>query len=190
MARRRSPTLETLTLVLLVTGVAWVASLLSLGLGPFGLAVPLDRHPWTLVTSVYTHWTLGHLLANAFGLVLLGLLVERRTSRTRFHTFVLGTGMLAGVSQVLASQALGSPVRVLGISGAVFALLGYLLAGNAVTQRVLDRVRLSARLQVLVGLVVAVGVTLATAGPGMALVGHAVGLVFGLAAGRARLLDR
>lgn len=188
MVRRRSPTVETLLLVLTATGLAWFAALVSVSLPPLGLAPPLSRHPWTLVTSVYAHWTIGHLVANAVGLLALGLLVERRSTRVRFHAFVLGTGMLAGVAEVLASQAAGSPIRVLGISGAVFALLGYLLAGNAVTQQVLDRVRLSQRAQVGIGVVVAVGLTLATAGPHVALVGHATGAILGLAAGRARLL--
>lgn len=190
MSRRGSPTIETVVVVLLVFVVVRAATMLHVGLPPLALAPPLTRHPWTLVTSVYGHWGLGHLISNALGLLVLGLLVERRTTRLRFHGFVLLTGALAGATEVLFGQLTGGlPPRVLGISGAVFALFGYLLAGNVVSQRVLDRIQLSERTQILVGLAIAVGLTLVTAGPEVALAGHATGLLLGLAAGRLRLLD-
>lgn len=165
--------------------------LVALGWGEwFLLAPPLAERPWTIATSVFGHAGLGHLVANGLGVVVLGPLVARRTSRLRFHAFFLVTGAIAGVAEVVLGGIVSGPTAVLGSSGAVFALLGYLLAGNVVSAVILDRLALSRRAQFVLFLAVAVLVTVATAGSKSALFGHATGLVVGLAAGRAGLLDR
>ncbi|MDZ5813157.1 rhomboid family intramembrane serine protease, partial [Halorubrum sp. AD140] len=131
-------TLETIAVVLLVGVVQ--AAFDSVGLvGLFALSTPLSVAPWTLVTSVYAHGSVGHLVANALALLLVGPLVERRTTRPRFHAFVVATGALAGVAQVTVGGLFGPPAAVLGISGAVFAPGGYLLAGNVVSATLFDR---------------------------------------------------
>jgi membrane associated rhomboid family serine protease len=181
-------TLETLAVAAIV-GVAQAAlGLLGLA-GVFALATPLSVAPWTLVTSVYAHGSVGHLLANALVLLLVGPLVERRTTRPRFHAFVVTTGALAGVAQVTIGGLLGPSVAVLGLSGAVFALGGYLLAGNVVTATLFDRLRLPPRVQFGLFGLAAVVLTATTAAPGVALIAHAVGAFCGLLAGRVGLLD-
>jgi len=194
MARSASPTLDTALLALLFSTLALLAAadpgLLPAGLvPPLVLTPPLTADPWTLATAVYTHWNPDHLLANGLALLVVGALVERRTTRLRFHGFFLATGMVAGVAEVLAHQMTNDAVAVAGMSGAIFALLGYLLAGNVATRAVLSRVDLSPKVQIAIVLAVAVGLTLATAGPGVALVGHATGLVLGLVAGGLGVLD-
>lgn len=188
MSRWRSPTLDTLAIILvfhLVQQVTW----LVVPRGIFTLGLAMAVKPWALVTSVYGHAGVGHLLANAIGLAVLGPLVARRTTRLRFHVFFLLTGILAGVGQVLISALLLSPSRVIGASGAIFALLGYLLSGNVVSSWALDRLDISPNIQLFIFLVVAVLVTFLTASPGTALIGHATGLLVGLVAGRLRVLD-
>ncbi|ELZ51521.1 rhomboid family protein [Halorubrum coriense DSM 10284] len=181
-------TLETLGITLLV-GVAQ-ALLGVVGLaGLFALSTPVAVAPWTLVTSVYAHGSVGHLLANALALLLVGPLVERRTTRPRFHAFVVTTGALAGLAQVTVGGLLGPPAAVLGISGAVFALGGYLLAGNVVSETLFGRLRLPPRAQLLLFDLVAVVLTATTAAPGVALIAHATGAFCGLVAGRVGLLD-
>ncbi|RLM67391.1 rhomboid family intramembrane serine protease [Halorubrum sp. Atlit-8R] len=181
-------TLETLGITLLVGAAQALLSLVGL-FGLFALSTPLSVAPWTLVTSVYAHGSVGHLVANAVALLLVGPLVERRTTRPRFHAFVVATGALAGAAQVTLGGLLGPPSAVLGISGAVFALGGYLLAGNVVSATLFDRLRLSPRAQFLLFGLVAVSLTATTAAPGVALVAHATGAFCGLAAGRVGLLD-
>ncbi|WP_424013955.1 rhomboid family intramembrane serine protease [Halorubrum xinjiangense] len=181
-------TLETLGIVLLVGAAQALLSLVGL-FGLLALSAPLSVAPWTLVTSVYAHGSVSHLLANALGLLLVGPLVESRTTRPRFHAFVIATGALAGVAQVTVGGLLGPPAAVLGISGAVFALGGYLLAGNVVSATLFDRLRLSPRVQLLLFGLVAVVLTATTAAPGVALIAHATGAFCGLVAGRAKLLD-
>lgn len=180
-------TLETLAIVcfvgvvqavLGVVGLAWV----------FALSTPVSVAPWTVLTSVYAHGSVGHLLANAIALLVVGPLVERHTTRVRFHAFVVTTGALAGIAQITLGGLVGPSPAVLGLSGAVFALGGYLLAGNAVSTTLFDRLRLSGRAQIALFAALAVALTLVTAAPGVALIAHATGAFCGLVAGRVELL--
>jgi membrane associated rhomboid family serine protease len=186
----RSPTLETLVVFAVVFAAQQVVAMISrpLMLGLFVLAPPVEVRPWTLLVSVYAHDGLGHLVSNAVVLALVGFAVERVTTRWRFHAFFATVGMAAGVAQVVVSGLVGPGTPVLGASGAVFGLLGYLLTGNPVTDAVLGWLPLSGRARVALLLVLAFGVTLLTAAPGVALVAHFTGFVSGLLAGRVRLL--
>lgn len=185
-----SPTVQTLAVFLLVFAVQSLVSLLSerLAFGLFVLAPPISLRPWTLLVSVYAHAGLTHLVSNAVVLLLVGFAVERVTTTWRYHAFFAGVGMVAGLSQVVVSGILGRPSAVLGASGAVFGLVGYLLAGNPVTDAVLSWLPLSGRARIALLLVLAGGMTLLTAAPGVALVAHFSGLVLGLLAGRLRIL--
>jgi len=180
-----SPTAATLVVFALVFAVQLVlAGFANLTLA---LSAPTER-PLTLVTSVYAHAGVAHLVANAVALVVVGPFVERVTTPLRYHVFFVVTGAIAGVAEIAAGSLLGSGAAVLGASGAVFGLLGYLLAGNRLSVLALGSLRLSGRLQLAVGAVLAAAVTLATAAPGVALVAHFTGFLLGLAAGRLRLL--
>lgn len=88
---------------------------------------PLTLHgqPWRLLTSVFLHGGVGHLLMNMASLVFLGLLTERLTGSRRLLLMYL----LCGVAGSLASlwwHAQG--VNSVGASGAIFGLYGLLLA--------------------------------------------------------------
>ncbi|WP_101295371.1 rhomboid family intramembrane serine protease [Halegenticoccus soli] len=163
-----SPTVETLVAFVVVFALQSVARPLGLG-GLFVLAPPLYETP--------------------VALVLLGLPVEHETTRARFHAFFLVTGSLAALAEITVG-ALFAPraVGVLGASGALFALLGYMLTGNPLSGSALDRLNLSRRAQLLVFAAVAVVITFATSAPRVALVAHFTGLLLGLVAGRTRLL--
>jgi membrane associated rhomboid family serine protease len=184
------PTLQTLAVFIAVLAVQFV--LAAVGAGSewlFLLGPDAARRPWTLATHVYAHAGPAHLLGNALVLLVVGALVSRRTSTLRFHAFFLLTGMVSGLAEVTLGSAIGPPTAVIGASGAIFALLGYLLAGNAISSALIDRVSLSPRAQAGLFLGVAVLLTLATASPRAALFGHATGLVCGLLAGRTTLLE-
>jgi membrane associated rhomboid family serine protease len=188
------------TVLTLLAFVAVFALQRSLGLlvgqrALFALSNPLLANPWTLVTSVYAHTGLSHLLANGLLLALFGVLVERRTTSGRFHLFFLGTGMLSGVAQVAVAGFIGpfipgmaASVSVLGASGAIFALLGYLLGANRLTELVVAGFALAPRVQLVLAGLVALTLTLLTASPGVALVAHFTGLLLGVLAGRTHLL--
>lgn len=189
-----SPTVVTLAVMAVVFVCQQLAGLVGLG-GLFALSLPLLARPWTLLTSVYAHSGLSHLLANALALALGGLLVERVTTTARFHGFFLAVGALSGVTQVAVAGLFGplvpgvpARVSVLGASGAILGLYGYLLGGNRLTETLVGGIELSPRVQLALGAVLAAAVTLLTASPGVALVAHFAGLLFGFLAGRSHLL--
>lgn len=194
-ASRRSPTLVTLGLigvVFLAQQVAWLAGLRGL----FALSLPLLARPWTILTSVYAHAGVSHLVLNALALALGGLLVERMTTSLRFHAFFVTVGALSGVMQVAVVGLVGpllpgvpTAVSVLGASGAILGLYGYLLGSNRITETLVAGVELSARVQLLLGAVLAAAITLLTANPGAALIAHFTGLLLGFLSGRAHLLS-
>jgi membrane associated rhomboid family serine protease len=185
---RESPTVETLTVLLVVFLAQSVAAVVGVEGYPLALAPPLLARPWTLVTNVYAHGSALHLAGNAVALVAIGLAVERATTRARFHLFFLLTGILAAVVQVLVDGLVGAPTAVLGASGAVFALVGYAVTGNALVHRLLGRLRPDRTTLLAVGALVASAVVLSTAAPNVALVAHGVGFGAGLMAGHRRAL--
>ena len=174
---------------------------LALGLGQlyqtlFVLGAPVTLRPWTVFTSVYAHAGVGHLVSNTIALVLVGFVLERYTTRWRFHAFFVVTGALAGLTQVwfggLLNGIAGDPVvgsAVLGASGAVLALYGYVLGGNRLTTALADRLNLGASIEWLLALTIALTLTWMTASPGVALIAHFTGILLGLAAGRLDLLQ-
>ena len=180
----RSPTVQTLLVMVVVFVAQQVTALVGIMGFFFVLGPTFPLRPWSLVTSIYAHGSLPHLLSNALMLALVGLMVESFTSRVRYHAFFITTGMLSGLAQVVLLP--GS--RVLGASGAIFAFLGYLVAGNPVSSSVLDALRLSRRAQIAIFAVLAIGVTLLTGAPGVALVAHFMGFLLGLLAGRTGIL--
>jgi membrane associated rhomboid family serine protease len=172
---------HTLAAMIGVTLVGWVA-----GSGWVALAAPLLDRPWTVLTSVYAHQSVGHLLGNALVIATAGTIVAYATTTLRFHAFVIATGVLAGLTQILLGSALGWNVGVLGISGAGFALLGYVITSNRASARVSEYVprRVGIVLVVLLG----AGLTILFGGANSAHGAHFAGAILGLAAGRSRLL--
>ncbi|OIB56231.1 rhomboid family intramembrane serine protease [Natrialba sp. SSL1] len=191
-----NPIFELLAIFGLVFLIQAITDLVGLMTGLFVLTLPLVENPWTIVTSVYAHGGLWHLLSNSLALVVFGWPVARATSRARFHTFVLVTGSIAGISQVLLSDfaaaapiVSGDPVGVLGASGAIFALLGYLITGNRLSAGFASIIDVPQWLTLIVFVGLAIVVTLTTAAPGVALIAHFTGFLLGLLAGRTRLLQ-
>jgi len=202
MGLRGSPTLDTLAAFAVVFALQQLAALFELALGLerlyrtlFVLGSPVGSRPWTLLTSVYAHAGVAHLLSNAIALALVGLVLERYTTRVRFHLFFVATGAVAGLTQVwlggfvnavAGGTVLGS--AVLGASGAVLALYGYALAGNRLTDLLADRLGVPGSVEWLLALAVAAVLTYATASPGVAIIAHFTGVLLGLTAGRLDLL--
>ena len=183
------PLLETLGLFAVVAVAQFVAGAAGAIGGLFVLSAPIRNDPWTIVTSVYAHGSLGHLLSNSLALLVFGWPVARATTRLRFHAFFVTTGAVAGLAQIWVMGLFGVHTGVLGASGAVFALLGYLVAGNRLSAGLASWISVPRWVTVLVFLALAAAVTIATAAPRVALVAHFVGFLLGLLAGRAGVLQ-
>ncbi|MFD1511681.1 rhomboid family intramembrane serine protease [Halomarina rubra] len=184
-----SPTIQTLALMSVVTLLYWtleaVVSFFALSAAPlFALGPTFPATPWTLVTSVYTHAGPAHFVGNAVTLLFVGLLLERSTTTARYHTFFLVTGILAGLTQVMLSDS-----SVVGASGAIFALIGYVVTANPISEVAFSRLRLTRGVQLVVFALLALLVTALTGAPGVALAAHFAGFLLGLVAGRLHVLE-
>ncbi len=75
-----------------------------------------------LVTSLFVHGGLFHLLGNMLYLWIFGNNVEDTLGRVRFTLFYFACGLAAGLTQVAATPA--SRVPMIGASGAIAGVLG------------------------------------------------------------------
>lgn len=126
---REAPRVTVALLGLLVAIYAWTyfAGALStpFGLVAFGANVPVlvEAGEWyRLLTANFLHLNLLHIYFNGFGLLVLGLLLERLLGPWRFLTIFLTTAAAGAATSAYASGA----VMSVGASTAVFGLLGAL----------------------------------------------------------------
>ena len=90
-------------------------------------AVLLDRHgrlwpPFTAVTSMFIHGSVGHVVGNMLYLFIFGPAVEERTGPARYLSFYLLSGLASAAATV--AMAPQSSVPVIGASGAIAGILG------------------------------------------------------------------
>ncbi|MGO4772366.1 rhomboid family intramembrane serine protease [Flavobacterium sp. W22_SRS_FK3] len=83
-----------------------------------------DGQWWRLLTSVFLHGGLMHLISNMFGLYIVGLFVEPIVGKTKYFLIYLSTGILASLSSIGWHEATVS----VGASGAIFGLYGIFIA--------------------------------------------------------------
>ncbi|WP_216680435.1 rhomboid family intramembrane serine protease [Hymenobacter siberiensis] len=95
----------------------------------------LHGQPWRLLTYMFVHAGLSHLLLNILSLWLLGLLIEDRVGPLRLLLVYLACGVGGG----LASLWWNANINSVGASGAIFGLYGLLLALLLGKKLVLDK---------------------------------------------------
>jgi membrane associated rhomboid family serine protease len=79
---------------------------------------------WQVVTYMFLHAGISHLLWNMLALWLFGIELERTWGTARFVRFYLGCGVFAGLTVVLAAYIFGGTgVATVGSSGAVYGIL-------------------------------------------------------------------
>lgn len=181
------PRPRSVTTVILVINVVVFVAELALGgasgevLVRLGAMVPFlvaTGEYWRLITAMFLHVGVIHLLLNSYGLYLFGNLVEGVFGSARFVAIYLVTGFCASA----ASFAFGGPNRVAaGASGAIFGLLGAWLAYNW-RRRELFLAQANLR-GVLI--LIAINLVLGFSVPGIDNTAHIGGLIAGVFAGLA-----
>ena len=84
---------------------------------------------WRLFTSMFLHIGILHLLFNGFALFQLGTLYESWTGSVKFASVYLVTGLAGSLASTLFHSLSGhQPAVSAGASGAIFGLLGALIA--------------------------------------------------------------
>ena len=103
-----------------VSGISYGQLIIQFGAKVNSLILEGDY--WRLLTPMFLHGGLTHLLVNCYSLYMLGSLVERLYGRGRF----LASYLIAGILGNLCSFLFVPNVSV-GASGAIFGLMGVLL---------------------------------------------------------------
>jgi membrane associated rhomboid family serine protease len=79
---------------------------------------------WQLVTYMFLHAGIGHILWNMLGLWMFGAEIERLWGTAKFLRFYFICGICAGITVVIAAYLFGGVnVPTVGSSGAVYAIL-------------------------------------------------------------------
>jgi len=93
--------------------------ILLLGLQPESFLL----RPWTIVTSMFIHSGLWHIIANMLALFFFGTYLSKLVGEGRFLVAYLGGGILGNILFILLAPSFSIAV---GASGAIFALGGVL----------------------------------------------------------------
>lgn len=76
------------------------------------------REPWLLLTSMFLHADIWHLLFNMYALLIFGMLIEQRIGSNRF----LGAYIISGIIAAAGTSFFYN--EALGASGAIMSVLG------------------------------------------------------------------
>lgn len=104
------------------------------GIGPLYLSAfqfdpnSLMSHPWTLVTYIFLHTSLGHLFFNMFVLFFFGPALERRVGNRQLLEIFFTAGILSAVGYAFLSRPIFniSPGPMVGASGAIYGVFAAL----------------------------------------------------------------
>ncbi len=143
-----------------------------LGLMP---ATVLDR-PWTILTSIFVHGGLWHILVNMYMLYFFGSSVRRLVGTGRFLVVYFGGGILGSILYILLAPPFSLAV---GASGAVFALGGVLAMMTPKTKVFIFPIPIPFSLWI----AVIGGFLVLSFAPSIAWQAHLGGLLLGLVAG-------
>jgi membrane associated rhomboid family serine protease len=84
---------------------------------------------WRMLTAIFLHGGIFHLLMNAYALWIFGPVVEAELGRARFLAIFLVTGLCASAASYALSP-IGTPRVSVGASGAIFGVVGAFVAYN------------------------------------------------------------
>ena len=91
----------------------------SLSMHPLGAAL---RPAMTIITSMFLHGGIWHVLGNMLYLFIFGAAVEYRMGASRYAVFYFASGIAAALATILIAPE--SRVPVIGASGAIAGVLG------------------------------------------------------------------
>lgn len=129
---------------------------------------------WRLVTPIFLHASLTHLLFNMFSLFIFGPELEQIAGKARFLTIYLLAGLIGNVATYLIHDWNYTSV---GASGAIYGMLGAFAALVYYTKNFLPQLK-----QIIVPIIV-IGVIMTFIQPGINTTAHIAGLITGFVIG-------
>ena len=138
-----------------------------------------DGEYWRLFTAMFLHAGVMHILFNSIGLLIFGRLVERTYGHHRFALIYV----LSGLSGSVVSYNINSVAVGAGASGAIFGVLGALVAFMAANREMLGEMGRQTLSAIVV--LAAINIFFGFATPGVDNWAHMGGLAGGFAVGMA-----
>jgi membrane associated rhomboid family serine protease len=161
--------------------------------GLFALSpIAVVRHfaVWQLVTYMFLHGGIGHILFNMLALWMFGMDLERDWGTKQFLKYYFLCGIGAGICDVAVNLAMGHPnTRTIGSSGAIYGLLmafGVLYPDRIILMSFLFPIK--AKYFVMIIGAIAFLNSVGSAGSGVSNVAHLGGMLFGYMYLRGRFL--
>ena len=145
---------------------------------------------WRIVTPIFIHFGVIHLVFNMYMFYQLGALIELRRGTAWFGLMVLAIAVLSNVAQALVPAEWGGGTLFGGMSGVLYGLLGYAWMKTRYDPRAGILIRTDTVVILLIWFLIGVFNGLSAAGIHMANWAHGVGFLAGLAMGYAPVLFR
>lgn len=95
---------------------------IALDIMPTSMDLLKSGHWFTAISSVFVHASLVHLLSNILSLIAVGFVAENIMGAKRYALLCFVGAILATAFHIFIT-----PIGVCGISGVIFAIMGYLL---------------------------------------------------------------
>lgn len=176
-----------------IIGAMWITFVMQLILAPilseemyvaiFGLSGENIEYVWTWITSIFAHGGFWHIIGNTIGIFFLGRVVEKILGNKNYLLFFFGSAIIAGLTQAVISSS-----SVVGASGGLFAILGFITIISPDTKIFVLPIPLPIAIKYITGFLVGITiVSIATGGisaGGIAQLTHLVGITIGLLYGK------
>ena len=82
---------------------------------------------WRLLTSMFMHFGIDHLIGNMFVLFLLGNALEQAVGKIRFLIIYIGSGIVGGLVSGIYQWSVEGRVVSAGASGAIYGVMGAMI---------------------------------------------------------------
>jgi membrane associated rhomboid family serine protease len=144
---------------------------------------------WQLVTYMFLHGSISHILFNMLALYFFGTPLERDWGSKRFLRYYFLCGIGAGICDIILNLALGNNTRTIGASGAIYGLLlafGVLYPNSTVFMYFVFPIK-AKYMVMIVGAIAFLGATQVNSG--VSDIAHLGGMLFGYAYLKLRFVD-